>query len=245
MSTKTNVFLAVSVPVFFLVIMTAAVVTFIMPEVYSSKARIRVQNDAAFTASQGAASTIAAAHDPTYIQTELAVIKSELVLDPVVELLDLNARWGHKFHMEGKLMTAESRAILRGRLELRPVPNASLIDITACSDDNQESAEIANAVAQVYRDYRRNRRLELMQNIADKANETAQMSKISQQDSAAANVPLVEILDHAMPGPKPIRPNVTLNLFLGVVIGIVLSLLVGGLVAFLVGKFLPAKPAMV
>ena len=72
----------------------------------------------------------------------------------------------------------------------------------------------------------------------EKANETARSGKVSEQDSVAANVPLVEIVDRAMPGSKPIRPNVPLNLFVGAAIGIFTALLVGGVAALLVGKSL-------
>ncbi len=148
--------------VFLLVVVTAAIVTLILPESYSSKARIRIQRDTTdIPSGMGAQPYTAGNYDPYFIQTEFEVIQSEQILDPVVELCQLNARWAKKYHMEGKLKTSESRQMLKGRIELRPERNTSLIDITVYSDDKDEAAELANAVAQVYQDYRKKQRMEL------------------------------------------------------------------------------------
>jgi len=50
---------------------------------------------------------------------------------------------------------------------------------------------------------------------------------------------LVEIIDRAMPGLRPVRPNKPLNLFLGALGGMMLALLIGGgsaVATFLIGK---------
>src|SRR5580692_4277439 len=75
--------------VFLLVVITATLVTFILPESYSSTARIKIerdQSDIATLAGQQVMST----YDPYFIQTEFEVIQSEVVLGKVVEGLGLN-----------------------------------------------------------------------------------------------------------------------------------------------------------
>ncbi len=245
MSTKMIVFLAVSVPVFLFVLSTATIVTLILPESYSSKARIKMQPATVGLPGSTAQPSSAGAYDPYFIQTEFEVIQSEKILDPVVELLDLNAKWARKFHMEGKLRSDESLKILKSRIELRPVRNTSIIEITVYSDDKGEAAEIANAVAGVYRDYCQEKRTKLMLDLEDKANKAVQMGKVSQQGSAAASMPGVEIIDHATPGLKPVRPNVPLNITLGAVVGMFTALAIGGAVALLVGRFSRKSPATV
>jgi uncharacterized protein involved in exopolysaccharide biosynthesis len=47
---------------------------------------------------------------------------------------------------------------------------------------------------------------------------------------------LVEIMDRAMPGLRPVRPNKPLNLVLGAAVGMLLALIVGGAVAWLVSR---------
>lgn len=148
--------------VFLLVVVTAAIVTLILPESYSSKARIRVQRDTTdIPSGMSAQAYTAGVYDPYFIQTEFEVIQSEQILDPVVELAQLNTRWAKKYHMEGKLKTTESRQMLKGRIDLRPERNTALIDISVYSDDKDEAAELANDIAQVYKEYRKNQRLEL------------------------------------------------------------------------------------
>jgi capsular exopolysaccharide synthesis family protein len=148
--------------VFLLVVVTAAIVTLILPESYSSKARIRVQRDTTdIPSGMSAQAYTAGMYDPYFIQTEFEVIQSEQILDPVVELAQLNTRWAKKYHMEGKLKTTESRQMLKGRIELRPERNTALIDISVYSDDKDEAAELANDIAQVYKDYRKKQRVDL------------------------------------------------------------------------------------
>src|SRR6059058_3282261 len=65
--------------VFLLVVITATLVTFILPESYSSKCSIRVnreQSDIPFTEARMAGGV----YDPYFIQTEFETIQSERVL---------------------------------------------------------------------------------------------------------------------------------------------------------------------
>jgi capsular exopolysaccharide synthesis family protein len=145
---------AVIISVFLLVSMTATLVTlFYLQESYSARARIKIQQDRPDRPGvQG--ESVAAGYDPFFIQTEFEIIQSELVLDKVITNLDLNGKWTDKYHRNAKLQTPESRRMLQGMIELRPVRNTSLIDISVFSDDKDEAPVIANAVAQVYASYR-------------------------------------------------------------------------------------------
>src|SRR5690349_21556624 len=95
--------------VFLLVVITATIVTFILPESFSSMARIKVERDVTDVAGTGGSQQpMAGMYDPYFIQTEFEVIQSEVILDKVIDQLDLNRVWGAKFNMEGKLKTTES-----------------------------------------------------------------------------------------------------------------------------------------
>jgi succinoglycan biosynthesis transport protein ExoP len=146
--------------VFLLVAFTATLVTLILPESYSSVARIKVERDASdiqgFTERQGYG-----VFDPYFIQTEFEVIQSEKVLGSVVELLDLNTVWGRKYQNGEKLKTTETIGLLKSRMNLQPVRNTSLIKIVVYSEDKKEAADVANAVAEVYRDHRQERRRQM------------------------------------------------------------------------------------
>ena len=147
--------------VFLLVVITATIVTFILPEAYSSKVRIRVDRDVTDIPGVDGQRNMAGVYDPYFIQTEFEVIQSEIILDQVIDRLNLNEVWQKKYNYDGKFKTSDSRAALRRMIELRPARNTSLIDITVYSDDKNEAAKIANTIAEVYHDYRQSQRLKL------------------------------------------------------------------------------------
>ncbi len=98
--------------VWFLAIITATLVTFVLPEAFSSTARIRLQQDR--TDIPGVTDAGRPPHvpyDPYFLQTELEVIQSEIVLDRVIDQLSLNKAWAEKFGGGQMLKTAETRAI--------------------------------------------------------------------------------------------------------------------------------------
>src|ERR1019366_3658346 len=82
--------------VFLLVVITATLVTFILPESYSSVARIKIERDQSdisnLTGNGGAVG-----YDPYFIQTEFELIQSEVILGKVIDDLDLNREWGKKY----------------------------------------------------------------------------------------------------------------------------------------------------
>jgi capsular polysaccharide biosynthesis protein len=142
------IFFRVFVAVFLLVLVTSVVITFIMPEGYASTARIKVEQDAAATPS------VSAGYDPYFLQKTFEIIQSPVVLDPVIEKLKLNEKWGKKYNNGVALKTADTLQILQQRLALQPVRNTELINVTVYSEDRNEAAQIANAVAESYQQYR-------------------------------------------------------------------------------------------
>ena len=144
---------------------------------------------------------------PYTIATEMEVIQSQVVLSNVIKKLDLNVMWGKKYFGGETLKTLESLEILKQRLNLRLVPNTQIITVTVFSDDRREAAQIANAVAEAYQDY--------------------SAEKLKTEAGNAA----VTIIDAAVPGNRPVKPNKPLNLALGAVFGVIL----GAGLAWLVG----------
>jgi len=93
-------------------------------------------------------------YDPVYIQTELEIIQSPLVLSNVVESLHLNSEWGKKYDNDNPLETAKAIKLLQEQMSLEPVRNTSLIKINFSNEDPNAAAKIANAIAKAYQDYR-------------------------------------------------------------------------------------------
>src|SRR5437899_2506539 len=140
--------------VFLLVVITATLVTFILPESFSSKARIKIERDQTDISGLTMERPWAGSYDPYFIQTEFEVIQSEVILGKVIQDLDLNKEWGKKFANGETLKTTETMALLKSRMDLRPVRNTSLIDIRVYSDRPEEAARLANAIAKAYHDHR-------------------------------------------------------------------------------------------
>jgi capsular exopolysaccharide synthesis family protein len=141
--------------VFLLVVITATLVTFILPESYSSTARIKVerdQTDIPFTTDPRLAG---GQYDPYFIQNEFETIKSERVLSNVVAGLNLNDEWGKKYNGGLALKTHESIFRLKNMMDLQPERNTSFIDIKVYSEKPEEAANLANEVARAYQSYRK------------------------------------------------------------------------------------------
>src|SRR3954467_13224458 len=66
--------------VFLLVVITATIVTFILPELFSSAARIKVERDGTDVAAVGGGQNFSGMYDPYFIQTEFEVIQSQVIL---------------------------------------------------------------------------------------------------------------------------------------------------------------------
>jgi len=124
------------------------------PTTYAATARIRVERDLPAQIEYNGGKASINLYDPYFTQTEFEVIQSEVVLSRVVDSLGLEKTWGEKSTGRQPLKRSEAIALLRSRLELRPVPNTSLIEIRAFSDKPDEAARIANQVAATYRQHR-------------------------------------------------------------------------------------------
>jgi len=146
--------------VFLLVVITATLVTFILPESYSSTARIKIERDAPDISGimeRGGNMP----YDPYFMQTEFELIQSDVILGKVIDELDLNKEWGRKYGSGEPFKTSETKRILKNRIGLRFVRNTSLIEISFSSEKAEEAARIANAVAEAYKAHRLEQRMQL------------------------------------------------------------------------------------
>jgi capsular exopolysaccharide synthesis family protein len=141
------------VAVFLLVLITVTGVTFVLPEAFSSTARIKVEKDTPdiqLLGYSGGSQT----YDPYFLQTEFEVLRSRRILDKVTESLDLNDKFAKELKLDQALQTAQSYERLQDLIEVKQFRNTSIIEISAVHSDKQLAAEIANAVARMYEEYR-------------------------------------------------------------------------------------------
>src|ERR1039458_9143669 len=155
---------AIIITVFLITAIIATAVTFILPESFASTARIKVENDVNDIQGFTTAGPSGAGYDPYFIQTTFEIMQSQMVLSNVIVAMNLNESWGKKYFNGETLKTTETMEILKQRMQLAPVKNTKLISITVYSDDRNEAAALANAIADAYSDYRKVSRRTLTEN---------------------------------------------------------------------------------
>lgn len=143
----------VIIAVFLLVVITTTVVTYMLPETYMSYTRIKVEKDTA-DISLLTQMMPSGPPDPFFLQTEFEVIQSKTNLYRVIEDLGLNQKWSREYLNSGTLKTPETFEILKDKIDVRQYRNTTMIEIRVYSRDKAEAAQIANAIARVYRDSR-------------------------------------------------------------------------------------------
>jgi len=134
------------------------------------------------------------------------VFQSKAVLTKVVEHLDLTQRFAQRYGGSEPLSVDRSLDLLRRELQVRRIRNAEVTEIRAYSRIPKEAAEFANAIAQT-------------------GITTAVFA------SAAVDTGSPRIIELAVPGFKPVRPNKLLNYVLGTLVGSLLGVMAGGVAA--------------
>jgi polysaccharide biosynthesis transport protein len=153
---------AIIVTVFLITAIIATAVTFILPTAYSSTSQVKISPDnTADVSGMNALTTTTPGYDPYFLQTELEILQEATVLDKVVDALNLNVEWGKKYYGGQTLKTSEAVEFLKRQMSLSPVRNTTLVDITVYSADKKEAADLANAIAQAYSEYRFDRHKKL------------------------------------------------------------------------------------
>jgi polysaccharide biosynthesis transport protein len=140
--------------VFLLVLVTTVVVTYMLPETYSSTARMRVEKDIPDTALMLGSGVGPQPYDAYFLSTEFQVIKSPRILDEVIKQLDLNQKYGVRYKSPQPLTTQESYEILTREIDINQYRNTAIIEVTAFHEDKAQAAQIANEIAKIYQEYR-------------------------------------------------------------------------------------------
>lgn len=139
----------------FTVLALVGVVTLaVLPRAYLSVARVKVEKTSPSAEDVPLLNGNGSEFDPYFIQTECEIIRSQPVLEPVVESRGLQRQWAERYGAGQKLLRSEILHLLRASLEVRPSPNTSLIEIRYYAEDPWEAADLANAIAESYRSHR-------------------------------------------------------------------------------------------
>ncbi len=135
---------------FLLIFMTAAVIIYVLPKKYESKAVVQVNHSILEI------DPLAGATGPTftgaypsrsYIQNEFQVIVQEQTLKRVIERLDLSSRWNG--------MNPDSVIkVLKDIVKTKEIRGTDLIEITVRHHNAQDARDIADAVSRAYQERR-------------------------------------------------------------------------------------------
>ncbi|MBI3874649.1 MAG: polysaccharide biosynthesis tyrosine autokinase [Verrucomicrobia bacterium] len=136
--------------VFLLVVLTTTLVTYWLPKTYMSSVSMDVKKDQTNITKLSGQQTVDV-FDPYFIQTQFERIQSPKVLNEVIESLKLRERWAQRRGMAEPLNRLQAYEVLKRSIDPRQVRNTSIIEIRVYSDLKEESAAIANKIADVYR----------------------------------------------------------------------------------------------
>ncbi len=186
-------FMATFLLVFGLVFAAAVFITSILPESFMSTARVKLTPNPTESVQTTGTQSPSRTYEPYLIQTECEVLQSEAILGSVIKNLHLDEEWGRRIGGGHAVELAETISLLKSRMQVRPLRNASLISISVYADHAEEAARIANEIVKTYKD----------------------------RDNLGPF--RVEVVDQAMPALRPIRPNKPLNIALGALFGLMLG----------------------
>lgn len=134
--------------VFLLVVITAAVVTYLMPRQYESSVTMQLkQDDTLMKVFDKSGGGMSGGFDPRFITTQFEIIQRKEMLYPVIEALGLEQKWKEAFGISTR---EQAYFKLRNMIDVREIRGTELIQISVLSTDRQESADIANRIAEEY-----------------------------------------------------------------------------------------------
>jgi polysaccharide biosynthesis transport protein len=164
--------------VFLLVMVTAGVTVYFLPREYLAKVTMEVKPDNykqvdIFAGSRGST------YDPQFVATQFQILRKAEILIPVIKQIELVK----EFSGDGPPMTEQQvlREVIT-RLNLQDIRNTAMIEIGFYHTDRQLAANVANTIADVYRDKRMQDLQEALdRNLAQFQDEVAKQRKVVEQ----------------------------------------------------------------
>jgi len=167
---------------FFLVLITAAIVSYFQPREYQSSVFIEVKSTASNPRIFASGDPNMPIHDPQLAPTVFQVIQRTGILYPVIDQLKLQDKWSR----DGVRPTKEQAyAMLRAKLDVDEVRNTDLLQISVFSTNPQEAADIANKIVAVYQDKRVEEEKEILNRAVTTMNEEVSKQQKRVDDAAS------------------------------------------------------------
>ena len=135
----------------FLVVLTGTVYTLLLPNIYASSARISVSEDSPEINPFAVQQNYMTSYNPYFLKTQFEILTSKPILNEVINRLSLQVEWGKN----GETLSRDvALKILKNSVSVFQQRDTSLIVINVKRDNPNEAADIANEIAEVYRDSR-------------------------------------------------------------------------------------------
>jgi polysaccharide biosynthesis transport protein len=178
---------------FFLVLLTAAVVTYFQPRQYQSSVFIEVRSTAQNPHIWGPGGDNGMPiHDPQLAPTVFQVIKRTSILYPVIDDLKLEKKWSEK----GESLNREQCfLLLRNRVQVEEIRNTDLLQVSVFDKDAHLAAAIANKIVAVYQDTRVEEEKDIMNRAITSMNDEI-VKQQKRVDEASADVGRIRDEEH-------------------------------------------------
>jgi succinoglycan biosynthesis transport protein ExoP len=166
-----------------LITLSGTLYTLMLPKIYSSSATIRVREDAIDVEVFDRQFT--GGFNPFFLKTEFEIIQSRTILSSVLDRLNLQQRWSAREDNKGGMIPRDiCMEILERSVRVSQYRDTSMIQIEVFRDDPDEAMQIANEIADVYRDYRQSsKRAEVRAGVQALENELLkQQQKVSEAE---------------------------------------------------------------
>ena len=138
-----------------LTIVTGTAYTLMMPKKFTATTQLEVREDAMDVDPFYDRQASRMGYNPFFLMTQEKIMRSRPVLTEVIRNLNLQKVWGMELNEDKSPVTPElALQILSRSLRVEQDRDTTLMNVSATSEDQKRAAEIANEVANVYRDRR-------------------------------------------------------------------------------------------
>ena len=138
-----------------LTIVTGTAYTLMMPKKFTATTQLEVREDAMDVDPFYERQVSRIGYNPFFLMTQEKVMKSRPVLTAVIRNLNLQKVWGTQLNEDKSPVAPElALQILARSLRVEQDRDTTLMNISVTTEDAKLSAEIANEIANVYRDRR-------------------------------------------------------------------------------------------
>ena len=138
-----------------LTIVTGTAYTLMMPKKFTATTQLEVREDAMDVDPFFERQVNRMGYNPFFLMTQEKIMKSRPVLTAVIRNLNLQKVWGAELNEDKSPIAPElALQILSRSLRVEQDRDTTLMNVSVTTEDQKRSAEIANEIANVYRDRR-------------------------------------------------------------------------------------------